>query len=98
METLSEQDIQEKLDGLPGWHSEGSAITKRFEFDSFTAAMSFMAKAAPAIDTLDHHPEWTNVYNRVDVRLTSHDAGGVTQRDIHLAELLDEFKRASADG
>jgi 4a-hydroxytetrahydrobiopterin dehydratase len=82
-------EIDSALAGLTGWSNAGDAITKTYEFADFGAAMAFMARAAPGIDELDHHPEWTNVYNRVDVRLSSHDVGGVTDRDIRLAALLD---------
>ncbi|MEO6470795.1 MAG: 4a-hydroxytetrahydrobiopterin dehydratase [Aeromicrobium sp.] len=90
MATLTEQEIRAQLDQLNGWTSDGMAIEKRFQFDDFNAAMTFMAAAAPKIDALDHHPEWANVYNRVDVRLTSHDAGGLTKRDFALAHVLEE--------
>ena len=91
MSTLSEDRITEALTDLPGWTFAGDAITKTFTFDDFGAAMAFMTSAAPRIDELDHHPEWTNVYNRVDVRLSSHDAGGVTDRDLTLAHILEGF-------
>jgi 4a-hydroxytetrahydrobiopterin dehydratase len=94
MATFTEQEIQEQLKGLDGWTTDGTAIEKRFEFDGFDKAMAFMAAAAPKIDALNHHPEWTNVYNRVDVRLTSHDAGGVTGRDLELAGVLDQIATA----
>lgn len=74
-----------------GWTRDGSALTKRFEFGDFASAIAFITAAAPRIDELDHHPEWTNVYNRVDVRLTSHDVGDVTERDVRLAAILDEL-------
>lgn len=82
-------EVEAALAGLPGWSSAEGAITKTYEFPDFGAAMDFMARAAPGIDEMDHHPEWTNVYNRVDVRLSSHDADGVTERDVRLARLLD---------
>lgn len=94
MATLTEQEIREQLEGLDGWTTDGTAIEKRFGFDDFNAAMAFMVTAAPKIDALNHHPEWTNVYNRVDVRLTSHDAGGVTERDLELAGILDGLMAA----
>lgn len=74
-----------------GWTRDGASFTKRFEFDDFSAAIGFLAAAAPEIDALDHHPEWTNVYNRVDVRLSSHDVGDVTERDVRLAAILDRI-------
>jgi 4a-hydroxytetrahydrobiopterin dehydratase len=86
---LSPDDIDAALAELDGWDSDGDALTKTFEFADFGAAMDFMARCAPEIDSLDHHPEWTNVYNRVDVRLSSHDVGGVTDRDVRLARVLD---------
>ncbi len=91
MATLTEQEIRERRAGLDGWTTDGTSIDRRFEFEDFNAAMKFMVTAAPKIDALNHHPEWTNVYNRVDVRLTSHDAGGVTDRDLELALLLDSL-------
>ncbi len=84
-------EIDSSLASLPGWISDGGAITKTYEFADFSTAMAFMARAAPGIDEMDHHPEWTNVYNRVDVRLSSHDVGGVTDRDVRLAGLLDSL-------
>lgn len=94
MATLTEQEIREQLAGLDGWTTDGTAIEKRYTFDDFKTAIAFIAAAAPKIDALDHHPEWTNVYNRVDVRLTSHDVGGVTGRDFELARILDGLTAA----
>lgn len=82
--------VEQALEHLPGWAGDTSALTKTFHFDDFSAAIDFMARAAPRIDEMDHHPEWTNVYDRVDVRLSSHDAHGVTGRDVRLAEVLDQ--------
>jgi 4a-hydroxytetrahydrobiopterin dehydratase len=87
--TLSDDDIAAALGDLDGWEQDGNALTKTFEFADFPAAIDFMNRAAERIDELDHHPEWTNVYNRVDVRLSSHDAGGITDRDARLASVLD---------
>jgi 4a-hydroxytetrahydrobiopterin dehydratase len=91
---LSTDEIAEKLTEFSGWAYDGEALIKTFEFDGFAAAIEFMAAARPRIDELNHHPEWTNVYNRVDVRLNSHDVGGVTDRDFRLARLLDELAGA----
>ena len=91
MGTLSTDEIEQALEGLGGWAYDGEALTKTFKFADFAAAIDFMATARPGIDELNHHPEWTNVYNRVDVRLNSHDVGGVTDRDFRLARLLDDL-------
>ena len=75
---------------LSGWDGDSSALTKRYEFSSFTAAIDFMSACRADIDQLNHHPEWTNVYNSVSVRLTTHDAENVvTDKDIALAKILD---------
>lgn len=87
--TLDPSDVDAALSELEGWANAGDALTKTFAFDDFAAAMEFMQRAAGPIDDADHHPEWTNVYNRVDVRLSSHDAGGITERDLALARTLD---------
>jgi 4a-hydroxytetrahydrobiopterin dehydratase len=88
---LSTDEINQALTGFPGWAYDGGALTKTFTFDDFAGAIAFMSAARPGIDELNHHPEWTNVYNRVDVRLNSHDVGGVTERDVKLAKLLEQL-------
>ena len=78
---------------LSGWRdvNDRDAISKRFEFKNFSEAFGFMARAALMAEKLDHHPEWFNVYNRVDVTLSTHDAGGLTELDIQLAEAMDKL-------
>ncbi len=77
---------------LQGWRAvEGrDAIIKEFRFKDFNAAFSFMARAALHAERHDHHPEWSNVYNRIVVTLATHDAGGVTEKDVALAHFMDE--------
>lgn len=89
MTSFSDDQISDALDGLPGWSHDGDAIAKSFEFADFAAAIAFINRSCGPIDEMNHHPEWTNVYNRVDIRLTSHDAGGVTDRDVQLARVLE---------
>jgi 4a-hydroxytetrahydrobiopterin dehydratase len=76
---------------IPAWSMvQGrDAIQRSFKFADFSAAFGFMARCALAAEKADHHPEWSNVYNRVDVVLSTHDAGGLTERDIALAEAMD---------
>lgn len=76
---------------LAGWSAvEGrDAITRRFTFRDFNAAFGFMTRVALKADQMDHHPEWSNVYNRVDVVLTTHDANGVTAKDVDLARFME---------
>jgi len=78
---------------LKGWREagDGEAITRTFTFADFNEAFGFMTRAALVAEKMDHHPEWTNVYKTVTVTLTSHDAGGVTRRDIELAEAMDRI-------
>ena len=80
------------LASLPGWSAaEGrDAITKTFRFKDFNAAFGWMTRVALMADKLDHHPEWFNVYNRVDVLLATHDADGVTALDVTLATFMDQ--------
>jgi 4a-hydroxytetrahydrobiopterin dehydratase len=80
------------LKRLPGWRAaEGrDAIVKTFQFGTFVEAFGFMTEAALAAEKLDHHPEWSNVYGRVEVLLTTHSEGGVTELDVRLAELMDQ--------
>lgn len=81
---------------LPGWRqAEGrEAITRSFRFRDFRDAFAFMARTALEAERLDHHPEWTNVYNRVEATLATHDAGGVTGFDLALARAMDQAAAA----
>ncbi|HUO21350.1 MAG TPA: 4a-hydroxytetrahydrobiopterin dehydratase [Caulobacteraceae bacterium] len=75
---------------LPGWAESGrDAITKTFRFRSFPEAFAFMTEIALVAERMDHHPEWFNVYDRVEVTLATHDAGGVTEKDVALAQAMD---------
>ena len=80
------------LRGLDGWApaKDRDAIVKTFKFDDFNAAFGWMTRVAMAADKLDHHPEWFNVYSRVEVLLATHDAGGVTSLDVELARVMDD--------
>jgi 4a-hydroxytetrahydrobiopterin dehydratase len=82
---------------LPGWSEAKNrdAITRQFTFRNFNEAFGFMTRAALIAEKLDHHPEWFNVYNKVEVTLATHDAGGVTERDIKLAEAMDRLAKGS---
>lgn len=86
------------LTHLQGWSEVNGrdAIAKSYSFADFKAAWAFMNKVAAQADRMDHHPEWFNVYNKVDVTLATHDAGGVTHKDIELAKFMDEAAGAGA--
>lgn len=81
-----------------GWTAaaDGAAIEKTFRFEDFPAAMAFMTRVAFAAEAMDHHPEWRNVNNRVDVRMTTHDSGGVTQKDFALARVMEQVSEKAA--
>ena len=90
-EKLTDDDIQTLLADLDGWalSTNGLAIEKTFRFNNFNAAFGWMTRAALVAEKLDHHPEWFNVYNRVEVRLTTHDQNGLTELDAKLAKAMD---------
>lgn len=89
---LTNEQIGKALGGLAGWKSEHDALTKTFKFGTFREAMSFMTRVAFEAEEMNHHPEWTNVYNRVVVRLNTHDAGGkVTEKDAELARRIQKI-------
>lgn len=86
-------ELEEALKGLPLWRApEGDrlAIVRNLMFADFNAAFGFMTRVALLADKVDHHPEWSNVYNRVEVLLTTHDAGGVTDKDVTMARFIDD--------
>ena len=90
MDKVTELTAEERsaaLSDLPGWtlREDGTAITRLFKFKDFAEAWAFMGKVAALAEAQDHHPEWSNVYNKVDVVLTTHDANGVTAKDVDLA-------------
>lgn len=87
MKKLTEAEIMAAL--LPGWTLKDTKLHREYKFADFPHAFGFMATAAPSIEKMDHHPAWSNVYNRVLVELWTHDAGGVTQKDLDLAALLE---------
>lgn len=76
---------------LPGWALEGEHLKRSFRFRNFVDAFGFMARVALLAERADHHPEWFNVYNRVDIALTTHDAGGLSARDVALANAIDRL-------
>ena len=89
---LSDEQINTELAGLPGWSVVNGKLHKNFVFDDFINAFGFMCKAAIHIEKMNHHPEWFNVYNKISVDLTTHDAGGITQNDIALAKILNSLE------
>jgi len=90
---LSDEQIKTELVGLSGWNVVNGKLHKDFVFDDFVEAFGFMTRAAIHIEKMNHHPEWFNVYNKISVDLTTHDAGGVTQNDITLARTLNSLKK-----
>jgi len=89
---LTPEEITAALAGLPGWTFERDALAKEFKFGGFRDALAFMVRAGFEAEALDHHPEWANVYNRVAVRLNTHDAGGkVTAKDVELAQRFEKI-------
>ena len=91
MMKLSESSIEEKLKNLPGWSLKNEKLYKEFQFNDFNQAFGFMTRAAIEIEKMNHHPEWFNVYNRITVELTTHDAGGITDNDVNLARILNSL-------
>lgn len=89
MTRLSDKEIAVLVAQMPGWSVVNGKLHREYRFADFPHAFGFMATAAPAIEKMDHHPEWSNVYNRVSVDLSTHDAGGITARDFDLARLLE---------
>lgn len=93
MSKLTEAQITAGLAGLPSWKVHQAKLHREYKFPDFAHAFGFMATAAPLIEKLNHHPEWSNVYNRVVVDLSTHDAGGITQKDLELAQVLEAIAK-----
>lgn len=93
---LSDDKVQENLGILDGWALEDGKLQREFRFANFVRAFGFMASAAMEAEKMNHHPEWCNVYNKVVVQLTTHEAGGITELDFKLAGIMNELAQAGA--
>lgn len=91
---LTEDEIKSALLQLNNWKLLDNRIEKKLVFTDFLEAMKFMNAVATSAEEMQHHPEWSNVYNKITVTLTTHDAGGITQKDITLAEKMDEIENS----
>lgn len=91
---LSAAEIDERLAEVPGWRCDGTMLERELRFGDFVEAFGFMARVALIAERLDHHPEWANVYGRVDIRLTTHDAGGLTALDFDFAKKINALAPA----
>lgn len=88
---LSEEEIQKRLEELEDWSYENESLAISYEFTDFKETFAAMTRIAFEVEKLQHHPEWTNVYNQLDIYLSTHDAGGVTEKDFELAKIIDEI-------
>jgi 4a-hydroxytetrahydrobiopterin dehydratase len=86
---LNDDELASVLARLDGWQVKGEKLHREFEFPDFAHSFGFMAAAAVVIEKMDHHPEWSNIYNKVVVELTTHDSGGITAKDVALARTLN---------
>ena len=91
MEKLRDSEIKQQLDSLSGWKLVNEGIEKSFLFSDFKEAFSVMTRIAMECEVSNHHPEWSNVYNRLHIRFSTHDAGGLTDLDFELARMVDSL-------
>jgi 4a-hydroxytetrahydrobiopterin dehydratase len=91
MRALTEFEVRARMSTVEGWEFENNAIHTTLEFDDFKDAFSVMTRIAFEAENMNHHPDWTNVYNTLSISLSTHDAGGVTEKDFELAKIIDEL-------
>lgn len=91
MKKYTESEILAKLQGFPTWQLESGSLSKTFLFKDFSEAFAFMSRVALVAEALNHHPDWSNGYNRVSIRLSTHDAGGITDLDFAFVAKLERF-------
>lgn len=89
MKVLSDTEVNERIATMEGWEFEQNAIHTALEFENFKDAFSVMTRIAFEAEKMDHHPDWSNVYNTLSISLSTHDAGGVTEKDFELAKAID---------
>ena len=87
---LIEKELEDALKKLPEWQREGDKLCRQFQFRNFVEAFSFMTRVAICAEKIDHHPDWSNSYNKVYISLTTHDVGGLSARDLALAEAINQ--------
>lgn len=88
---LSETELTRAVDERPGWEVVDGKLHRQLSFGDFTEAFSFVTRVAMVAEKRNHHPEWSNVYNKVTIDLVSHDVGGISQRDLDLADAIESF-------
>ena len=88
---LTEDEIRSRMDRLPGWEFTGGKLHRELRFKDFAQAFGFMTSLALVAEKMNHHPDWSNVYHRVVIDLSTHDVGGVSDRDFELAAVVNEF-------
>ena len=86
---LDMAEVEKRLDDIPAWSLIDGKLYRKFQFNDFVAAFGFMSEVALLAEKADHHPEWSNVYNRVEIHLVTHDANGISERDFALAEKIN---------
>ena len=91
MKKMTDAEVSAAIAELAGWTVVSGKLHREYKFADFPHAFGFMATAAPAIEKMDHHPEWFNVYNKVEITLSTHEANGLTERDIKLARFIDSI-------
>jgi 4a-hydroxytetrahydrobiopterin dehydratase len=91
MKTLTKEDIEQELHGFDNWVIQENSIKKTFTFKDFIEAFAFLSKVAIISEKQNHHPDWSGVYNKVVIQLSTHDAGGVTEKDILFAKTIEKF-------
>ena len=95
-ERLDDAAVRERMKNTPEWSLDGGQLYRRFEFEDFVGAFGFMSSVALAAERLNHHPDWSNSYQTVEIRLSSHDVGGLSERDFRLARRIDEIASSVA--
>lgn len=93
IEKIDPQTLSQELKNLDGWSlaDDQNSIEKAFKFKDFNAAWGFISRIALLAEKMNHHPEWSNIYNRVNIRLTTHDANGISERDIKMAKAIENY-------
>ncbi len=94
MKKLTEQEINDRLENLEGWEYSENTIHTSFEFENFKEAFTLMTRIAFEAEAQQHHPDWSNVYNQLEIKLSTHDAGGVTEKDFKMANAIEGIVNA----